>query len=50
MKDKDDVMVKSLIPLIESSKDMDAQGQAIAIMYHIRGNVDKYFTIGQKEY
>lgn len=49
MKDKDDIMVKNLIPLLESCPDNDPQTTAINIMYHIRGNKDLYFRILDKE-
>lgn len=49
MKDADDIMVKNLIPLLESCPDNDPQTTAINIMYHIRGNKDLYFRILDKE-
>ena len=44
MKDEDDIMVKDLIEKFKINEIL-----AIAIMYQIRTNVDKYFEILQKE-
>ena len=45
MKDEDDILVKDLIRKFKLKEVM-----AIKIMYQIRSNINRYFSIQNKEY
>lgn len=49
MKDKNDIMVKDILEILERVPDNNPLSHAISIMYQIRGHKDKYFRIRDKE-
>ena len=46
--DMADPLVKDFIKMLKEKRDMRVDYLAISLMYQVRSNVDKYFTIRQK--